>query len=150
MALEHVFGALRPLSGAVSDSLVMALCRAYTGLANELAVITCTREEWRDIPGVVLPLLSVEALRERLVRETDRANADTKMAIPRFSLRQAAGTAQWHSAPADPRSCGLAYGYGHYRSPYETTTDRGWGGWSSHPLSLGGVELVWVYTLMNM
>lgn len=44
-ALEGVFGALPPLSGALWDSLVMALCRAYTGLTNELAVITSTRGE---------------------------------------------------------------------------------------------------------
>eukprot|EP00170_Pyropia_yezoensis_P006604 contig_26945_g6625 len=80
----------------------MALCRAYTGLANELAFNTSTRGEWRDIPGVALPLLSVEALRERLVREIHRANADTQMAIPSLSLRQAAETAHWRGPPADP------------------------------------------------
>lgn len=66
----------RPLM-AVSDFLVMGLCRAYTGLANEVDVILATRGEWRDIPGVALPLLLQEALLEHLMRELPRANAGT-------------------------------------------------------------------------
>ena len=108
VAVERVFGALSPLSGAVWDSLVMALCRACTGLANEMEVITSTRGEWLDIQGMALPLLSVEALRERLVREIHRANADTQMAIPSLSLRQAAETAHCRGPPADPRGRGPA------------------------------------------
>lgn len=115
VALERGFGALPRLSGAVRDSLVTGLCRAYTSLANELAVITSTRGGWRAIPGVALPLLSAEALRE--VRAIHRTNADMQIAIPSVSLRQAAETAHWSGPSADPRGGCPAYGYGQYRAP---------------------------------
>lgn len=95
----------------------MALSRACTGLANELAVNTSTRGEWRDIPGVVSPLVSVEPLRERLMWEIHRANTDTQMAILGLSLCQAAKKAHWRGPRADPRGGGPAYGYGQYPSP---------------------------------
>lgn len=116
VALERGFGALPRLSGAVRDSLVMGLCRAYTGVSNELAVITSTRGGWRAISGVALPLLSAEALRERLVPAIYRTNADMQIAIPSVSLRQAAETAHWSGPSADPRGGCPAYGYGQCRS----------------------------------
>lgn len=117
VALERGFGALPRLSGVVRDSLVMGLCRTYTSLANDLAVITSTRGGWRAIPGMALPLLSAEALRERLVRAIHRTNADMQIAIPSGSLRQAAETAHWSGPSADPPGGCPAYGYGQYRSP---------------------------------
>lgn len=93
-ALGQVFDPPPPaLRDADEESLVMGLCRAYTGLANDMAAIVATRADWQDIPPVALPLLSQEALAERLDRELGRANMDTMLQVPRLFLRGAAEAA---------------------------------------------------------
>lgn len=76
------------------------------------------------------------------MREIHRANADTLMAVPSLSLRQAAETSHWRGPPTDPRGGGPAYGYGQYRSPWETARDGVWDGWISDPLPCGRNEFI--------
>lgn len=66
-ALGRVFNPPPPsLRDVVEGSLVMGLCRAYTGLAKDLVAIIATRGEWRDIPPVALLLVSQGALSDLL------------------------------------------------------------------------------------